>query len=604
MKLNGMLKLCAVGLLFTCSSQLYAQQLKLGTNPTQITKSALLELNSNSQGLLLNRVPLSQLSGSGTLASAPDGMMVFVDDATEKSLFVRKGNSWKKVVDLGNITIVQSFNTRTGDVLPLAGDYASFYAPLSRNLSINSGNAALTIDVPSQNLNADRTWTITANNTNPLWNANALYNIQIDNSTAPVEGDLIRLVSGKWKSVSNTTILNNTTGTPQAATINISGPATFSGLMKLSGPINSTADIVTTQTVSTSILNATGNITTGGSLILSNYTAGSVPFIGTSKALAENNSKFFWDITNARLGVGNNAPANVLEVSPATITTPPSNVSGLRLTGLGSASPAAASNKVLSVNANGDVIVQDNTTYLNWAMSGNGNATTASFLGTTSDIDMVVKYNNKELFRGSKGNNGYSNYSTVLFNGAKPYNAHPFIVRANGNDIMAFQDSTGTIKYHWNSLGGGLNFVESNIADYRIFMRDNANGGGVGIDTNTPTATLSVNGSFSTNIRSTGSSITLADNDHTLILTATGLTITLPAAAASNKGREYVIKMGIAPTGNNTPYTFILKGSGTQTIDTGGNTITIGNGSNSASLKYGAMTTVQSDGTKWWIIGY
>ncbi len=600
MKLNGMLKLCAVGLLLTCSSQLYAQQLKLGTNPTQITKSALLELNSNSQGLLLNRVPLSQLSGSGTLATVPDGMIVFVDDAAEKSIYLRKNNAWKKIMDLGNITTVQSFNTRTGDVLPLAGDYASFYTPLSRNLTLNSANAALTIDVPSQSLNADRTWTITANNANPLWNANALYNIQIDNSTAPVEGDLIRLVSGKWKPVSNTTILNNTTGTPQAATINISGPATFSGLMKLSGPINSTADIVTTQTVSTGILNATGNITTGGNLILSNYTAGSVPFIGTSKALAENNGKFFWDITNARLGVGTNTPNNVLEVS--TGVTPASNVSGLRLTGLGAATPAAGTNKVLSVNSNGDVFVQDNTTLLNWGMTGNNNATATSFLGTTNDIDMVVKYNNKELFRGSKGNNGYESQSTVLFNGALPYNAHPFIIRANGNDVMAFETSAGVIKYHWNLLGGGLNFVESNVADNRMFIRDNAQGGGVGIETNTPTANLSVNGSFSTNIRSVGANATLQDNDYTLILTANNLTITLPTANASNKGRIYVIKNGNA-TGN----TFTLKASGTQTIDLGGNSIQINNSVNlggATGVKSGALTTVQSDGAKWWIIGY
>ncbi|MBV8255511.1 MAG: hypothetical protein JO154_23135 [Chitinophaga sp.] len=593
MKLNGMLKLCAVGLLLTCGNELYAQQLKLGTNPTQITKSALLELNSNSQGLLLSRVMLSQLSGSGTLAAAPDGMMVFVDDATEKSLYVRKGNTWKRVVDLGNITAVQSFNTRTGNVMPVAADYASFYTPLTRTLTFNSGNTALSIDIAAQNLNDDRTWTITANNASPLWNANALNNIQLDYSTLPVEGDLLRLVGGKWKPQSNTTILNNTTGTPQAAAINISGPATFSGLMKTSAPINSTADIVTTQTVSTSVLNASGNITSAGDLILTKYTAGSVPFISGTKTLAENNAKFFWDATNVRLGIGNNTPNNTLEITPATAGT---SVSGLRLNGLGAATPAAASTKVLSVNANGDVIVQDNAAVAGWSMNGNSNATTANYLGTSTDIDMVVKYFNKELFRGTKGNNGYSNYSTVLFNGAKAYNAHPFIIRANGNDIMAFEDSTGTIKYHWNSLGGGLNFVESNVADYRIFMRDNANGGGVGIDTNTPTANLSVNGSFSTNIRSTAVSTTLAANDHTLILTANNLTITVPAASASNKGRVYVIKQGT--NGNS----FVLAPATGQQIDINAlnANVTINNG----AAKQGASATIQSDGTRWWIVTF
>ena len=42
----------------------------------------------------------------------------------------------------------------------------------------------------------------------------------------------------------------------------------------------------------------------GGALTLSNLTAGSIPFINASNALAENNSKLFWDTTNTTLGIG------------------------------------------------------------------------------------------------------------------------------------------------------------------------------------------------------------------------------------------------------------------------------------------------------------
>ena len=44
-------------------------------------------------------------------------------------------------------------------------------------------------------------------------------------------------------------------------------------------------------------------------------TAGSVIFLGSDLALAENNSKLFWDNTNNRLGIGNAAPAQALHVT-------------------------------------------------------------------------------------------------------------------------------------------------------------------------------------------------------------------------------------------------------------------------------------------------
>jgi len=65
----------------------------------------------------------------------------------------------------------------------------------------------------------------------------------------------------------------------------------------------------------------------------------------------------------------------------------------------------------------------------------------------------------------------------------------------------------------------------------------------VGIGTTSPTSTLDTAGSFSSNIRTdTGATIvTIADDDYTVIVTAAGL-VNLPAAAAGNQGRIYVIK--------------------------------------------------------------
>jgi hypothetical protein len=51
-----------------------------------------------------------------------------------------------------------------------------------------------------------------------------------------------------------------------------------------------------------------GNLTT-------NLTAGSVPFIGASGLLSQDNTNLFWDNTNKRLGVGTNAPTNHLHIN-------------------------------------------------------------------------------------------------------------------------------------------------------------------------------------------------------------------------------------------------------------------------------------------------
>ena len=55
-----------------------------------------------------------------------------------------------------------------------------------------------------------------------------------------------------------------------------------------------------------------GNLTT-------NLTAGSVPFIGTSGVLAQDNSNLFWDNTNKRLGIGTTTPISPIETYSSTI---------------------------------------------------------------------------------------------------------------------------------------------------------------------------------------------------------------------------------------------------------------------------------------------
>ncbi|MEX6689667.1 hypothetical protein QTN47_19335 [Danxiaibacter flavus] len=69
-------------------------QMKIGSNPSTINKSSILELESTKQGLLLPRVPGSNL-GVSPLNAAPDGMIVYVIDSS--ALCVRRNGVWLKM---------------------------------------------------------------------------------------------------------------------------------------------------------------------------------------------------------------------------------------------------------------------------------------------------------------------------------------------------------------------------------------------------------------------------------------------------------------------------------------------------------------------------
>lgn len=121
-----------------------------------------------------------------------------------------------------------------------------------------------------------------------------------------------------------------------------------------------------------------------------------------------------------------------------------------------------------------------------WSLIGNsGTSPITNFLGTTDAQDLVLRAGNVEKLRLNNA------VGQVLVNQATVFNTHPLVIRANGVDVLAFEDNTGIPRWHWNLLANGLNFVESNVLDFRLFLE---NGGDVGINTNDPTERLDVNG--------------------------------------------------------------------------------------------------------------
>jgi hypothetical protein len=99
-------------LFFLLSHSSQAQQLKLGATPSVLEKSALLELNSDKQGLLLPRV---NDFTTAPLNAAPDGMLIYYVPA--KAVYIRKNSIWRKLSDETNT--ITSVNGQTGPVVTL-----------------------------------------------------------------------------------------------------------------------------------------------------------------------------------------------------------------------------------------------------------------------------------------------------------------------------------------------------------------------------------------------------------------------------------------------------------------------------------------------------
>lgn len=95
--------------LYLTPTVLFAQQLKLGDNPSNLQKSALLELESKSQGLLLPRISDTTLA---TIKASPDGMIIFL--TLNNSLCIRANGAWQKLIPEG-----QAITSMNGSTVPV-----------------------------------------------------------------------------------------------------------------------------------------------------------------------------------------------------------------------------------------------------------------------------------------------------------------------------------------------------------------------------------------------------------------------------------------------------------------------------------------------------
>src|SRR5258706_9741440 len=117
--MKSALRVVAVVLLLLLSRSVFAQQLRLGDNPYSVEKSAVLELSSNNQGLLLPRISDTT---SINLLNPPDGMVIYF--IPDKRLLLRSNGHWKELTVLG----VTSVNGNNGALTMDTGYIANFYS--------------------------------------------------------------------------------------------------------------------------------------------------------------------------------------------------------------------------------------------------------------------------------------------------------------------------------------------------------------------------------------------------------------------------------------------------------------------------------------------
>ena len=98
----------------------FGQQLRLGKNPYAVEKSAVLELYSDNQGLLLPRIADTSLIN---ILSPPDGMIIYFNPSHQ--MLVRANGHWQSFAMTGSV--VTSLNGNTGALTMDTSYIGNFY---------------------------------------------------------------------------------------------------------------------------------------------------------------------------------------------------------------------------------------------------------------------------------------------------------------------------------------------------------------------------------------------------------------------------------------------------------------------------------------------
>jgi len=370
MKIINLRNVLLVGLIILFSSS-YAQNNSVGIGTTTPDNSAILDLVSNNQGLL---IPRNNTSGITSIAAPSDGLILYNTD--DKCYWFWNNSAWKRLCETDSLlTLVNNLGDTIGFIYDSLNVHNNYISNLYDSVDvINNSITNLTTIV--NNHSDSLGWIYDSLSVyNNLVNTNIT---NITNNTTNIQNlsDSLGWVYDSLN-VHQTLITINTT--------NISN-------------LYDSVDVINTHlgVVDSTLLNKWdiyGNVGTNPT----------TNFLGTIDnqhlVFRTNNTEKVRVTTTGRVGIGTNNPTQLLDI----------NSNALRLR------TGATNNFVLTTDATGVGTWQDPslnpilTTYIttttaplgnDWKLLGNAGTNAATnFLGTTDNVDLVFRTNNTEKVR-------------------------------------------------------------------------------------------------------------------------------------------------------------------------------------------------------------
>ncbi|MBE7443022.1 MAG: tail fiber domain-containing protein [Flavobacteriales bacterium] len=388
------------------TTSIFAQNNSVGIGTTTPDNSAILDLVSTNQGLL---IPRNNTSGITTITAPSDGLILYNTD--DKCYWFWNNSAWKRLCDTDSLlTMINNL----GDTIGFIYDSLAVHNNNISNLTTIVNNHSDSLDWIYDSLAVHNTNIFNnTSNINNLYDSVDVINNSITNLTTIINNHSDSL---DWiydsLAVHNTNITNNTTNIATNTT-NIQNLSDSLGWVYDSLAVHNT-NITTNTTNISNLYDSVDVINTHlgvvDSTLLNKWdiygNVGTNPttnFLGTIDnqhlVFRTNNTEKVRITTTGRLGIGTNNPTQLLDI----------NSNALRLR------TGATNNFVLTTDATGVGTWQDPslnpilTTYIttttaplgnDWKLLGNaGTNASTNFLGTTDNVDLVFRTNNVERGR-------------------------------------------------------------------------------------------------------------------------------------------------------------------------------------------------------------
>ncbi|WP_291913534.1 hypothetical protein [Chitinophaga sp. CB10] len=575
------LQIAARGILFGGLALLATQanaQLKIGANPTNIKKSAILELESDRQGLLLPRLAdttaINGLFGTDDTNRKLEGMMIYLTKPGAEGIYVRMNGGWHKLARGGQSWDVLG-NALTGIASPFIGS---------------------TDNVPF------------------VLKANNKVGMVIDDGKVTVSNGIT--ITGLLEDLTATSgiMVNPTTG---VASYRNFGTAAFVDRFSINGDNTPNFTIASADTKSYTF---TGN--GSGTLTLNirnqdgtdNTAAGLLTYADWQRIQAASAAKdlltgnFNNTANDQGLSIDSTQAGKKFVVLHAADGSHPGGVSALPQSFGGAKTflDELIANSLLTAkgtaNFQQDVNVTG-ATALTGALTAAGTATFNGATTFSNDVTMSGVNTNTSTTATEfevllLGNNSLVEKKSLPASAFTPFT---FQAAHTGTDLNVTtgtdQKVTISVPYAGQGITGGLlnNQTQSIIGDkafsenIRVAKRVL-----VGDTTTAPTSTLQVNGSMALPITTVNGSYTATVNDYTIVVKPNMQSIITLPKASDSKGRVYVVKRaGVASDGTPTQQDVSVKSNGTDKIEDG----------SQIDLNVPWTTiTLQSDGVDTWYI--